>query len=105
MLRRASSGVMASPHVAAHIVHHRSDGAIAISSIPRQLSPSPMLLFPRRIKHPLNMPIQRSHNANARKHGWPAVLCDQKQSFHRGLPFLGVVIGFGQSRDVERGVT
>jgi hypothetical protein len=31
-------------------------------------------VVPRAIKHPFNMPIQRAHDADPRKHRWPAVV-------------------------------
>jgi hypothetical protein len=63
-----------------------------------------MSLFPRRIEDALDVPIQRSHDAYPRKHRWPTMLRNEKQSFHRGLPFVGVVLCFRQCGDVVRGV-
>ena len=41
------------------------------SSISRQLPRSPMLLFARRVKHALDVAVQRPHDADAREHRWP----------------------------------
>jgi hypothetical protein len=49
----------------------------------------------RRIKHRLNVPVQRQHNANPGKHRWPATFRNNKQRFHRGLPFRRVVFCLG----------
>jgi hypothetical protein len=48
--------------------------------------------------------VQRSHDADPGEHRGPAALGDQQQRLHRGLPFVSVVFGLGQFRDVERGV-
>jgi hypothetical protein len=63
-----------------------------------------MCLFPRRIEHAFNMPIQGSHNADSREHRWPIPFGNQDQRFHRGLPFWRFMFGLGQLGDVERGV-
>ena len=39
------------------------------SSIPRQLPMSPMRVFPVGVKHPLDVPVQRGHDADPRHHG------------------------------------
>jgi hypothetical protein len=44
------------------------------------------------------------HKANPGEHSGPAALGNQQQRLHRGLPLLGIVLGLGQLRDVERGV-
>jgi hypothetical protein len=47
---------------------------------------SPLLVFARRIKHPLDVSVQRPHHANARHHGRAAELDDLEQGLDRGLP-------------------
>lgn len=64
-----------------------------------------MLVFARRVKHALDVPVDRSHDADAREQRWPVLFCDQQQRFQRGLPFVGIVFGLGQLGDVRGGVT
>jgi len=59
------------------------------SLIPRQFTASPMLVFPRRVEHAFDVAVQRSHDANSRKHRWPSQFRDQHQALNRGLPFRG----------------
>jgi hypothetical protein len=63
-----------------------------------------MLLFPRRIEHTFNVPVQRTHDSDPRKHCWPTVFSNEKQSFHRCLLFSGIVFCLWQFGDVTRGV-
>jgi hypothetical protein len=42
------------------------------SPIPRQLALSPMRVLSRRIKHPLDVTVQRLHDADPREHRWAA---------------------------------
>jgi hypothetical protein len=54
------------------------------SSVPRQLPAAPMMIFARRIKHPLNVAVQGSHDADARRAsrpglGWGAVFGSSRQ--------------------------
>jgi len=51
----------------------------------------PKDVFAREIEHPLNVTIQCSHHSDARKHRWPVMFSNEKQSLHRCLPFLGIV--------------
>jgi transposase len=44
------------------------------------------------------------HHPDSRQHRRAAFRRDQDQRFHRGLPFRGIVLGFGQLRDVVTGV-
>jgi hypothetical protein len=60
-----------------------------LSPVPRQLPPSPMMTLPVGIEHPLNMPVQRPHDADPRQHRRPAQRRDQHQGFDCGLPFRG----------------
>jgi hypothetical protein len=62
------------------------------------------IFLSRRIEHAFDVTVQRSHDADVREHRWPAMLCNQKQSLHRGLPFVGIVFCLWQLSDVERGV-
>jgi hypothetical protein len=43
-----------------------------------------MLVFARRVKHALDVPVDRSHDTDAREQRWPVLFCDQQQRFHRG---------------------
>ena len=45
--------------------------------------------WPLRIKHPLNVPVQHSHDPDPREHRRAAQIGHQDQGFHRGPPFLG----------------
>jgi hypothetical protein len=63
-----------------------------------------MCLFSRAVKHAFHVAIQRSHHSDPREHRRPVMLCNEKQPFHRGLPFSGIVFCLGQSGDVKRGV-
>ena len=68
---------------------------VARSFVPLQLAPSPMRVFTRWIKLPLDVPVQRSQDADARHHGGPVELDDQEQGFDRGLPLLEQLFGLG----------
>ncbi len=63
-----------------------------------------MSLLPFGVKQALDVAIQRSHDADPRKHGWPSALGNKNKGFHCGLPLFGVVFHLGQFGDVERGV-
>jgi len=63
-----------------------------------------MCLFPRTIKHPFSVAVQRSHDADPREHRWPAGRSDQDQDFHCSLPFRRCVLDRRKSRDVVAGV-
>jgi len=86
----------------------RSGGALSQGpedlSIPRQLPAFPMMVFPIRTKHPLDMAVQGSHDTDARKHRWSIQLRDQHQALDRGLPFGGVRFFLRERHDVGRGV-
>jgi len=56
------------------------------------------------IENALDVPVQRQDHANAREHRIAVALSDQQERLHRGLPFLGVVLGLRQLGDVVRGV-
>jgi hypothetical protein len=64
------------------------------SLIPRQLPASPMLVLARRIKHPLDVPVQGPQDADARKHRRASQRGDQDQGFRGSLPLRA---GFGIS--------
>jgi hypothetical protein len=74
------------------------------SLIPRQLPASPMLFRARRIKHPLDVTVQGSHDADPREHRRAAMFCNQQKRLHRGLPFFGIVFSLGQLGDVVASV-
>jgi hypothetical protein len=50
------------------------------------------------------MAVQRPHDADPRQHRRAARCCDQDQGFHGRLPFLGLVLGFWNLRDVGSGI-
>jgi hypothetical protein len=55
---------------------------------------SPMMVLAVWIEHALEVSVQRTHHADALKHGRPAVAFgDQDQGFYRGLPFLDLLFG------------
>jgi hypothetical protein len=47
------------------------------------------------IEYSLDVPIQRPHDADARKHRRAVIVDDQEHRFDRGLPFLEVLFGLG----------
>jgi hypothetical protein len=49
-----------------------------------------MLVFPRRIEHPLDVTVQGFHDVGAGEHRRPVLFGDEQQRLHRGLPFVGV---------------
>jgi hypothetical protein len=51
-----------------------------------------MLVFAIGVENSLDAAVQRSHDADARKHRWPAERHDEDQGFHRGLPFRRLVL-------------
>jgi hypothetical protein len=61
-----------------------------------------MRVFPIWITHPFDASVQRPDHANSRKHCWPVMFGNQYQRFHRGLPFVGVVLCLPQLGDVQR---
>jgi len=46
-----------------------------------------MPVLSRRIKHPLDVAVQRSNDADAREHRWTVMFCNQQKRPLRGLPF------------------
>jgi hypothetical protein len=48
------------------------------SLISRQFPRSPMLVFEGRVKHGLDVPVDRPHDADAREQRWPVLFCDQQ---------------------------
>jgi hypothetical protein len=69
-----------------------------------QLAASPMCVFARRVKRPLNVSVQCPHDTDPRKHRWAAQRRHQDQGFHCSLPFSGLVNGLRKLRDVVAGV-
>ncbi len=63
---------------------------------------SPLLVFARRIKHPLDVSVQRPHHTNARHHGRAAELNDQEQGFDRGLPRFKILFGLPKLSRLHR---
>jgi hypothetical protein len=51
-----------------------------------------------------SVPVQRSHDADAREHRWAAMLCHQDQGFDRGLPLWELLFGLGKLLDIFGGV-
>jgi predicted Zn finger-like uncharacterized protein len=79
--------------------------ARVLSPIPRQLALSPMRVLSRRIKHPLDVTVQRLHDADPREHRWAAVAFgDQDQSLNGCLPFLNLLFCLRQFLDVSGSV-
>ena len=60
---------------------------------PSPVSAVPMMVFTVRIENAFNTAVQRPHDTDARKHRRAARCRDQDQSFHRGLPLRGRVLG------------
>src|SRR5258708_35329393 len=58
-----------------------------------------MLFLARRIKHPLDVAVQCSHDADPREHHRAAVRRDQDQRLHRVLPLGGLMLGLGERGD------
>jgi hypothetical protein len=54
-----------------------------------------MLLLARRIEHPLDVSVLRSHHSNVRMHQWPAIFRRHDQGFGRGLPFRALLFCLG----------
>jgi hypothetical protein len=62
-----------------------------------------MRVLARWVEHPLDVAIERPHDADPRKHRRAAKVRNQHQGFHRGLPFGRVVLDLRQFSDVKRG--
>jgi len=56
------------------------------------------------IEHSFYVAVQRPHYADAHEHRRPTKLGNKQQTFHRGLPFGGVVLRFRKFRDEGAGV-
>jgi hypothetical protein len=54
----------------------------------------PSRVLSRRIKHPLEVTVQRSNDVDAREHRWIVMFCNQQKRPHRGLPF-GILFCLG----------
>jgi hypothetical protein len=63
-----------------------------------------MVILARRVEHPFYVTVNRSHHGYTRKHRWPVMFGHQYQRVHCGLTFNGIVFGFRQLGDVQRGV-
>jgi hypothetical protein len=85
--------------------HHQYRSRVELlSSIPRQLPASPMVILARRVEHSLNMTVQASHDTYPGEHRRAVMFRNQQERRHRSLPFLRIVLSLGQFGDVERGV-
>jgi hypothetical protein len=62
-----------------------------------------MCVLAIRIEDPLDVTVQRLHDADARHHGGPVELDDQEQGFDRGLPLIELLLGLGKLLDIFRG--
>jgi hypothetical protein len=61
--------------------------------------------FPRRIEHPLDVPVQGPHDADPRHHSRAAVAFgDQDQDFNGSLPLLELLFGLRELGDVPAGI-
>jgi hypothetical protein len=76
----------------------------AISSVTRQLSASPMMVFAVRIEDVLDATVQRPHDADPRKHRRPAKCRDQDQGFRRSLPLRSLMLSLRKLGDVPAGI-
>ena len=63
-----------------------------------------MLLLTRRIEHPLDVAVQRSHHAYPGEHRRTVKFRNEEERRHRGLPCFRIVLYLGQFSDEERGV-
>src|ERR1700731_3453179 len=63
-----------------------------------------MMLFAIGIKHPLDVAVQRLHDADAREHRRAAQRRDKRQGFHGSLPLWRFVLGLGKLGDIGAGV-
>jgi hypothetical protein len=63
-----------------------------------------MMILARRIKHPLDVTVQGSHDADAREHRRAVLVDDQKQGLDRSLPFLDLLFGLRQLLDISGGI-
>ena len=62
------------------------------------------MFLPIRIKHPLDVAVQRSHDTDPGKHRRPARCRHQDQGLHGCVPLGGLVLGLRQLGDVPAGV-
>jgi hypothetical protein len=60
--------------------------------------------FAVRIELPDDVAIERLHDADPRDHGRAIVLGHQDQAFHRRLPLVRILIGFGKLQDIRSGI-
>jgi hypothetical protein len=62
-----------------------------------------MLLFARRVKHALDVAVQRPHDTDARMHQEVAAFCGADQATDCPLPFLEVLLSLWQACDLVAG--
>ncbi len=65
---------------------------------------SPMRMLSRCSKHPLDVPIDSPHHADARVHEQVAAFGGADQATDRCLPFLDILLSLRQACDVVAGV-
>ena len=63
-----------------------------------------MMIFPVGVEHPLDVPVQRPHDADPRMQRRPAILRCHDQRLDGGLPVRAFVLSLRQSRDVIGGI-
>jgi hypothetical protein len=64
-----------------------------------------MMVFARRIEHPLDVTVQGFHDADPRKHRRAAVAFgDEDQDFNGSLPLLDLLFGLRQLLDIAGSV-
>ena len=64
-----------------------------------------MVAFALWIKSPFDVTVQRPHDADPGQDRRAAVLCNEDQRLHGGLPFRRGVLGVRQLRDVAGGIS
>ena len=65
---------------------------------------SPMRMLSRCSKHPLDVPIDSPHHADARVHEQVAAFGGADQATDRCLPFLDILLSLRQACDVVAGI-
>jgi hypothetical protein len=65
-----------------------------------------LLVFARRrVKHALDVVVDRPHRTNPREHRWPVKFRSQQYRLHHDPPFVGTVFCLRQFGDVLRSVS
>jgi hypothetical protein len=63
-----------------------------------------MMIFAIGVEYPLDVPVQRPHDADAREHRRAVLFRLPGSGIHRGLPLWHAVIGFRELGDVGASV-